>query len=1149
MRLLKFLLVMIVLIIGYPISAAENDNDTAIAKQGTNQPFSAHGYKIDELSTRIKNLELRTELAPADKESLIRNYSESIDKIREIESLSSAKKDYEVKIANTPSELAKYKSMLAEGFVNRNGYDSKMSLEQIEQKLAALKVELSVAQQESSALANEPQRRAARRTDIPKEISAINEQLLKLSDSSVDAVADISLDEIRQSENILKKLSEDALKSKAKTLELELEMYNIRSELLQVRRDYSSKRLEAITVYVKEWEEHVNQRRKEEAETASKEAKSVISEVGSTHEILKKQSNINLEIAKKQSEIALKIENAGRYQKDIEDKLQKLSAEYDRLNKMVTEVGLSPAIGYLLHSKRLSLGDVKDNKANLKKRLNEISQSQFELMDYAEQQSRLDSLSYMVSDILNADNIVDGAERSELSRKLEELLSTRRNSLETLVGYYTNYTSTLTAIDSSEREYVAKFRVFEKFINEHILWVNTQPVSVASVKQVGPEIYQILSLHNWQEVYKAISTGVKNNISFVVLLWLLLLASFAVRFSSIKTLKSLAGDVAIPEHDRFIYTLRAVLITFLYSLPLPFMVYIIGWMIGKGADSLVFAQALSSAFMALALYDIVMMPLRNVFIHDGLAVAHFEVSEVNCRFIYRLSSWFVFTLQPLIVLLYLQHNLEGIDWKYIFSRLIFIVTMIISSIYFAILFNPRLGVLKDLTEDKAGSKKVKFGNLLYLLSIAIPIALAVMAWQGYFYAARQLQVRLFIAFGAGLLFLLAYALILRRVDISRQKIIDENAAETEKKPNTGEMDDPDDVTEEELGDYCDQITRFVRLVLSFAYVLLLFIVFKDIFPALAILDRFELWQISTDIDGQPEYITLARVLSSMAIFVVTILIARNITGLINIALLKSISHKEGTRFAILAIIRYLIAIIGVFWAFAEIGIGWGKVQWLAAAFTVGLGFGLQEIFANFISGIILLFEQPMRVGDIVTVGDVSGKVTNINTRSTTINCWDRRELIIPNKEFITGKLINWTLSDNLNRILFPVGVAYGSDIEKVERTLMRIARFQKGVVWNPKPKVIFKGFGDSCLDFELRAYINDMDDYFDVWHGVNCAIDTEFRKEDIEIAFPQRDLHLKSINSEALSIKLERPLRKPAVKDNNSSITDSSLNYSEDNNG
>ncbi|NLX12411.1 MAG: mechanosensitive ion channel [Phycisphaerales bacterium] len=219
----------------------------------------------------------------------------------------------------------------------------------------------------------------------------------------------------------------------------------------------------------------------------------------------------------------------------------------------------------------------------------------------------------------------------------------------------------------------------------------------------------------------------------------------------------------------------------------------------------------------------------------------------------------------------------------------------------------------------------------------------------------------------------------------------------------------------------------------------------------------------------------------------------------------------GGRFAIAAILRYLILVIGFVLAFGMIGIHWSQIQWLAAAITVGLGFGLQEIFANFVSGLIILFERPIRIGDTVTVGEVSGTVGRIQIRATTIVGWDRKELVIPNKEFVTGKVINWTLSDSVLRISIPVGIAYGSDTTLADTLLRKVAEEHPFVLRDPAPTVLFKEFGESSLNFELFVFVGQLKHIMPIRNDLHRAIDTEFRNAGIEIAFPQRDIHIRSI--------------------------------------
>ncbi len=260
--------------------------------------------------------------------------------------------------------------------------------------------------------------------------------------------------------------------------------------------------------------------------------------------------------------------------------------------------------------------------------------------------------------------------------------------------------------------------------------------------------------------------------------------------------------------------------------------------------------------------------------------------------------------------------------------------------------------------------------------------------------------------------------------------------------------------------------------------------------------------------------TLADVLLGLLIIVMTVVISKNLPGLLEITLLHYLPMDQGLRYAYKTISRYIIVLLGIVGSAAMFGIRWGDIQWLVAGISVGLGFGLQEIFANFVSGIILLFERPIRVGDTVTVNDVTGKVTRIRTRATTIQDLDRKELVVPNRDFIQGELVNWTLSDSIMRVVIPIGVAYGSDTDLVEEKLMEITR-QEGIVLDePKPNVIFTGFGDNALKFSLRFFIESYDNYWLAFHRVNRAVDKSFKEAGITIAFPQRDLHLKSVDDD-----------------------------------
>jgi potassium efflux system protein len=255
-------------------------------------------------------------------------------------------------------------------------------------------------------------------------------------------------------------------------------------------------------------------------------------------------------------------------------------------------------------------------------------------------------------------------------------------------------------------------------------------------------------------------------------------------------------------------------------------------------------------------------------------------------------------------------------------------------------------------------------------------------------------------------------------------------------------------------------------------------------------------------------ITLADLILSLVVVAATVFSARNLPGFLEVTLLRYFPIDFGARQAYAILTRYALVASGILIAFSIVGLKWSSIQWLVAALSVGLGFGLQEIVANFISGLIVLFERPFRVGDTVTIGDVSGTVSQIRIRATTVLDWDRRELIVPNKDFITGRLINWSLSDPIIRVKIPVGIAYGSDTDLAEELLNKAARENRLVLTDPAPSAIFTGFGDNSLNFTLRVFIDSIDHWFTVIHQLHRVIDREFRKAGIVISFPQRDVHL-----------------------------------------
>jgi potassium-dependent mechanosensitive channel len=263
-------------------------------------------------------------------------------------------------------------------------------------------------------------------------------------------------------------------------------------------------------------------------------------------------------------------------------------------------------------------------------------------------------------------------------------------------------------------------------------------------------------------------------------------------------------------------------------------------------------------------------------------------------------------------------------------------------------------------------------------------------------------------------------------------------------------------------------------------------------------------------------ISLKGILLALIIFCVTHAAARIGRRLLSEKVLDSKDFERGLKDSIVTISSYVIWGLGILFALGVLGVNTTSLAVVFGALSIGIGFGLQNIFNNFISGLILLFERPIQVGDYVEVNNIWAEVKKINVRSTIVQTFDNATVIIPNSEFISQQVTNWSFKDPRMRRHVDVGVAYGSDIELVRRTLLEIPEHIPKILKHPRPDVLFMDHGDSALIFRLRFWIN-VDSYYASTTDVRFELDRRFRELGIEIAFPQRDLHIRSDHTRPFS--------------------------------
>lgn len=259
--------------------------------------------------------------------------------------------------------------------------------------------------------------------------------------------------------------------------------------------------------------------------------------------------------------------------------------------------------------------------------------------------------------------------------------------------------------------------------------------------------------------------------------------------------------------------------------------------------------------------------------------------------------------------------------------------------------------------------------------------------------------------------------------------------------------------------------------------------------------------------------TSVNVVSIVILFIIVITFLQ-ISKFLKTKILSTVLEKfgidKGMQFTITRLVHYSIMFIGLVIGLQFVGINLSGLAVVLGFLSVGIGFGLQNITSNFIAGLILLFERPIKIGDRVTVGETEGEVMEINIRSTTISSLNNISIIVPNSEFIASRVTNWSHGDTKIRVDLPVGVSYNSDLDTVLRVLKEVGKNHPLTLKKPEPDVLLKNFGDSSWDMVLRVWILNPKGHHLFRSEINCEIVRKFRENNIEIPFPQRDLHLKS---------------------------------------
>ena len=547
------------------------------------------------------------------------------------------------------------------------------------------------------------------------------------------------------------------------------------------------------------------------------------------------------------------------------------------------------------------------------------------------------------------------------------------------------------------------------------------------------------------------------------------------------------------------------------------------------ADESLLAAALSESLIRVSYFYFGLEILRYLVHEHGLARKHFRWFESSLQPLRRnlliLEKIFI----PAVTIGVLSSQMLRSEGDSAFVLVMMIIAQGSLAVFFARMPNFMEGKLDNLLATKGKQKPALWGKLIRRLLIVVPCLLIVSMVLGYTATAIHFLVLLLLTIALFVCLLLIHEIGLRWLKMLRLRLIKaereaalaaaaERASGNDEEPEK-HAEEPDEADPDALD---DDGRKLLTVLLGLGAVFGVWAVWVDVIPALGIFNSIELWTQVGVIDGQEVRIpvTLADIGIAILVGFVGYVAIGRVPGLLEFTLRRTMELPAGTVYAVSTLFRYGLIMAVILAVLSLLGGSWSQIQWAVAALSVGIGFGLQEIVANFICGLILLFEQPIRVGDTVTVGDSTGIVTKIRMRATTIRDWDRRELLVPNKEFITGRLLNWSLSDQTSRFVIILGVAYGSNLKLAMELALEAANEHPDVLSEPAPFITFDEFGDNALQLVLRCFMDSVENRLTTSSHVRMAINDKYIEAGISVSFPQRDVHLDT------SVPLEINLRK-----------------------
>ena len=1005
------------------------------------------------------------------------------------------------------SSQANIEKLKAQSAVKKNDNLEKFTIAELQTKLATtqqkiqqMQTELADLNSSLSAQKSAPERAQAGLTENLNRTQQINTELAKsgtIPSLRMKYNAELALIGLKDEYNRILLDGNDDL---TRLYSSQVEEKNLEQQVLQAQ-------LTALQTAI-------NEKNLQESKSQLEQAARLEEKNADINPILKRELEFNTRISQELLTQTTQLNQLSQDSLRIKNVLDNLQQTQQNINEQISSLQGTLVLSRIINKQRQAL----PQDTLIKGLSKQIADLRVRIFDITEVRDRAANVESYIADLEKTEKITfTEKERSQLEKILQErskiltdLLKQLNSQLNLLINIELNQLQVQTISDALQNK-LQQQSFWVKSNNQMDLdWFKNLPSALTfQLRDIG----KIFDFSNWRD--NILGAGI------TVIFLLALTALIQRRKERIKQkLTNINNQMRTLDSDSQWHTPMAILWTLVLCLPstLIFLsVFILVTYICFQNPTAVWPWGLKMA--GYWLYFAFMLALLRP---NGIACRHFKMPEKiseNFRRILKPSVWVI----ALLLNTSIFTNLEiGISYD-VLGEMMTIFVLAITLVMIGPEFRRTIQTYQNTESQSLGANSYLLTLVRIILALA-PIILIILIALGYYYTALVLIEHLISSYFAFTTWLIIRNLIYRGFEVSSRRLaarrLKEKREQALAKANSvvAENSTDDFAIEVQQNDSLaisqvkDQVLRMVDFVLWIVLFGLFYFVWSDLITVAYYLNGVTLWQqsVTTETGVVMESVTLLNALVAVIILLVTYVLVRNIGGLLEVVVFSHIKLSQGTPYTVTTLLTYMIITLGAALAFGTLGMSWSKLQWLFAALSVGLGFGMQEIFANFVSGIIILFERPVRIGDTITIGTYSGTVSKIRIRATTLVDFDKKEVIVPNKAFVTERLVNWALSNAMTRLVISVGVAYGSDVELVKRLLLQAAVENERVLKDPAPMAYFLSFGASTLDHELRVYVGQLADRTRTIDELNRRINQLFTEHNIEIAFNQLDIFIKN---------------------------------------